>query len=392
MRADAVLNELIQYQREAKTVLYFVGGIVRDFYLDRSTDDIDLTFDGSATELAEYLSERGLNVFLSEHETLKFDTVDGYHFDIATMRHEWYEAGALHQEPSGIDLDLRRRDFTVNAAYAVLNPMTLTNEKGEWTLYQCHPLFRHDLACGQIRVLHEASFREDPTRLFRAVKLSLQLDFDIELKTEDLMRNAFQSGYDKRISNGQMRILLERLFNCVDAARGIMKLNELGWTAVKQGVKDLENDYLSSLNMSEEDQIRILMARCFIEKMEWLYSLYPQLSKLHQAYLKIHESLALFLNNPEKNDYMLFKILYNKKVEILELLSVNYEDAVKRYRENLLKYAIHLNGDILKGQGVQSGRGMGLILERLQEEKINNRLQMTLEDEIKYIERFKDEY
>jgi tRNA nucleotidyltransferase (CCA-adding enzyme) len=154
---------------------YLVGGSVRDLLLGRPTIDLDIVVTGDALVVATDL-QVAAGGELQTHDlfgTAKLVTPEGLTIDLITARHEHYPVpGALPVvAPGTLDADLRRRDFTINAIAAALHPARLG------TIVD--PLRgRADLATGLIRVLHPASFADDPTRLLRAIRYACRLTAD----------------------------------------------------------------------------------------------------------------------------------------------------------------------------------------------------------------------
>ena len=151
---------------------YLVGGAVRDLLLGRPTVDLDMVVVGDAL-LAARAAHAQLGGELVLHEAFGTATLtlpDGRSIDLITARHEHYPApGALPVvTPGTLDDDLRRRDFTINALAVSLAPEhfgALHDPLGG----------QADLDAGIVRILHDDSFRDDPTRLLRAIRYAARL-------------------------------------------------------------------------------------------------------------------------------------------------------------------------------------------------------------------------
>jgi tRNA nucleotidyltransferase (CCA-adding enzyme) len=149
---------------------YLVGGSVRDLLLGRERVDIDVAVDGDAMALAEALDGE-----VRPHK--RFGTasvsVDGHVFDLAATRAETYpQPGALPEiRPANLAEDLARRDFTVNAMAVPL--------RGEPELVDPHAGLA-DLRAGVLRVLHERSLADDPTRALRAARYAARIGLEPE--------------------------------------------------------------------------------------------------------------------------------------------------------------------------------------------------------------------
>lgn len=168
--------------------VHAVGGAVRDVLLGRSPSEVDLVVVGDATRVARRLGEQ-LSARVRVHERFKTATLEleGAHFDLASARRERYPApGSLPEVELGasLDEDLARRDFTLNAIAIALADGRMT----------AHPWALEDLDARQLRVLHPASFRDDPTRLLRLGRYAGRLELAAESITAELAAAALEAG------------------------------------------------------------------------------------------------------------------------------------------------------------------------------------------------------
>ncbi|MGI8580107.1 MAG: hypothetical protein ACR2K9_06130 [Solirubrobacteraceae bacterium] len=170
--------------------VHLVGGSVRDALLWAAPRDLDFAVEGDALEVAVAVGER-LGGEVLEHD--RFGTarvsVTAHSYDFASARAERYaRPGALPEvRPATLADDLRRRDFTVNAiALAAGGPHagTLT----------AAPEALDDLDARRLRVLHDDSFLDDPTRLLRLGRYAARLGFAVEPHTAELARAAIAGG------------------------------------------------------------------------------------------------------------------------------------------------------------------------------------------------------
>jgi tRNA nucleotidyltransferase (CCA-adding enzyme) len=211
-----ILQQAAHYAQSQGWHLYLVGGAVRDLLLasDEETlllQDVDLVVDGfhqaaikgAGVELAKALREFYPQTRLSVHGEFqtaallwhKDTDLGSLWIDIATARTEFYPYPAANPEveASSIRQDLYRRDFTINAlALRLTSP-----HRGELLdFFGGLP----DLRSQQVRVLHANSFIEDPTRIYRAVRFAVRLNFELESQTEEYIRYAVSCGVYERIS------------------------------------------------------------------------------------------------------------------------------------------------------------------------------------------------
>lgn len=173
--------------REEGASLYLVGGAVRDRLLGKETLDLDLACSGNVKRLGERIASE-LSTEFQYHPQFQTGTIEGtgeQRIDLAMTRKESYPVkGKLPKvQRAGIEEDLYRRDFTVNAMAVSLNQEDYSR--------LIDPLGgQKDLAKGLIRVIHEKSFADDPTRIFRAVRYAGRFNFRIEPGTSRLMSQA----------------------------------------------------------------------------------------------------------------------------------------------------------------------------------------------------------
>ena len=202
------------------TGVYLVGGAVRDVLLGGTPVDLDLVVEGDTAPLTA-----SLDGDVRVHDRFGTATVvlDGFSYDIARSRRETYSRpGALPEvEPAPLSEDLRRRDFTVNAI-----AIALTGDRaGELT---AAPHALEDLEGRRLRVLHDGSFIDDPTRLFRLVRYSSRLGFEIEPHTRALAEVPIAAGALGTVSGPRIGAELRLLASEPDPVRALGALADLG--------------------------------------------------------------------------------------------------------------------------------------------------------------------
>lgn len=210
----------------AGKAVYMVGGAVRDLLLDRPNLDVDLVVEGDGIAFAEAVAAgfpdsrvKPHRAFGTAHVTLP----DGKRLDVATARTEHYERpGALPTVAfSTLKQDLARRDFSVNCLAMRIDP----GHVGELIDFFGA---RSDLACKELRVLHNLSFVEDPTRILRAVRFELQLGFKMAPETEELARWALATGTFDARGGERNKAELVRILESAGALAGLARLANLG--------------------------------------------------------------------------------------------------------------------------------------------------------------------
>jgi tRNA nucleotidyltransferase (CCA-adding enzyme) len=220
---------------------YLVGGAVRDLLRGEGSVDLDVAVEGDAPHVARELAARLGGEALS-HERFGTATVRAGDLvvDLAATRRERYERpGTLPLvEPAGLLEDLGRRDFTVNAMAADLSHSRL----GE--LHDPHGGLA-DLDSRLLRVLHERSFLEDPTRMLRALRYEARLGFALEAVTEDLLREAAAARAPATVSGPRLRDELMDLLGEPDAPVAVARMRDLGVGAALDPALDLDPELVA---------------------------------------------------------------------------------------------------------------------------------------------------
>ena len=198
-----VLDKIIDITSKKKIRCYLVGGAVRDIILGKTPKDLDFVVDKKAENISSEiaLELNGEVLSNSEFGTSKLSFKKSI-YDIANARSETYaHPGALPKVTrNSIDKDLWRRDFSINSI-----AIQLTQDE-DWQILDPTDGLA-DISHGTIRVLHDKSFVDDPTRIFRAIKYSTRFGFSIDEKTEKLIGDCIKSNYINKISGN--RILSE---------------------------------------------------------------------------------------------------------------------------------------------------------------------------------------
>jgi tRNA nucleotidyltransferase (CCA-adding enzyme) len=205
--------------------VYLVGGTVRDILLGERGFDVDIAVEGDAIAFAQALAD-ALGGRAHPHERFGTGVVlygDGERIDVVTARTEFYEQPAALPtvEHASIREDLFRRDFTINAMAVSL--------KGDDFGRLVDPFGgRRDLDEGTVRVLHNLSFIDDPTRIFRAVRYEARYGFRMDGQTERLARSCIEMGLVGDLSSARLRDELVALLDEPAAPRAIVRLGDLG--------------------------------------------------------------------------------------------------------------------------------------------------------------------
>jgi tRNA nucleotidyltransferase (CCA-adding enzyme) len=224
-RVQSLLRSAGTVGGEVGTKVYAVGGFVRDLLLRQENLDVDLVVEGDGIAFAEALGRR-LEANVTSHRT--FGTAiltlpDGFKMDVATARTEYYEypAALPTVEHSSIKMDLYRRDFTINTLAVCLN----ADRYGELLDFFGG---QQDLRDKTLRIIHNLSFVEDPTRILRAARFEVRFGFHLGRHAEQLAMNAVQMGLLEKVAGIRLTTELQLILQEARPFAILQRLDQLG--------------------------------------------------------------------------------------------------------------------------------------------------------------------
>jgi len=401
--------------REAEALgftAYAVGGFVRDLLLRRENLDIDIVIEGGdGIVFARAMADR-LGLKMKAHQRFKTAVLvypDGVKVDVATARLEYYEKpGALPTvEQSSLKLDLYRRDFIINTLAVALNP----GRFGELIDFFGA---QKDIKEKCIRVIHNLSFVEDPTRMLRAVRFSEKFGFKIGKHTLNLIKNSVKLDIFRHLSGPRLCDELTNILEEETASKSIKKLNELGllslihekitWDAERELFFERTRETLAwhrllYLKESAEEWLVLFLALTDPLLEEEFSGLLGSLKISGKKRLEVLGSreaglktLKLMDSGPTKKDSAVYTLLATLPVEILlYLMAKSVKDstkkAVSRYLTTLKYAETALSGADLLKMGVKQGPVVGDILDELLKKRLDREIE-TPEDERAFVMTF----
>jgi tRNA nucleotidyltransferase (CCA-adding enzyme) len=204
--------------------VYAVGGFVRDLILRTENLDIDIVVEGDGIHYANEFAKLN-DCHINCHRKFRTAVIklpNGLKVDIASARVEYYKhpAALPEIEVSSIKLDLYRRDFTVNTLALKLNHKDYGELVDYFAAYK-------DIKAKMIRVLHNLSFVEDPTRVFRAVRFEQRFKFNIDKHTLNLIKNAGKIDLFDKLSGKRLLTELKFMFEESEPIRSLSRLETL---------------------------------------------------------------------------------------------------------------------------------------------------------------------
>ncbi|MFC1535313.1 CBS domain-containing protein [Thermodesulfobacteriota bacterium] len=384
---------------------YLVGGLVRDVFLKRENLDVDIVIEGDGIKFAHEFAEHH-DVRVKSHR--KFGTAvlvfpDDFKVDVATARMEYYETPAAPPtvETSSLRMDLLRRDFTINTLAIKLNKRdygTLIDYFGG----------QKDLREKVIRVLHNLSFVEDPTRVFRAIRFEQRFGFKIGKLTLSLMKNAVDINCFKELSGRRLFMELRLLLMENRPVQGIERMHEFDLLQFFA----LEIKYSAGLGNILED-IRAVISWFNLLYLEetyetWKVFWYGLTSSLDAKALRrlakrmqmndlesrdmivqrldVNKVLDKLYGLTGDNHYRVYTLLsqYDTEILLFMMAKVNNEKIkrlISNYFTKLKGAKVKLKGRDLKKMGFKPGPLYKEILSNLLEARLHGRVN-TKEEEI----------
>lgn len=390
---------------------YVAGGFVRDLFLYRSNEDLDIVIEGDGILFAKkYAGLSGARI----HAYEKFGTAviifpDGFKIDVASARLEYYKFPAALPvvEMSSIKLDLFRRDFTINTLAVQLNP----DKFG--TLIDFFAA-QKDIKKGVIRVLHNLSFVEDPSRVFRAIRFEQRFGFSVGKVTAGLIENAVKMNFFRRLSGRRVFAELRQVFEEENPTPAILRMQDYNLFTVIHPSMVLNNE-LKSLFSSVKTVLSWYDLLFFTETyMKWAVYFLALMSQFDmktseeickrlelapryttiflKERLKAEKSLLWLERNQQLSNSTLYKKLYGIKTEIiLYMMAVTKHKKVKQSISHFftkLKYIEpSIRGKDLLKTGIEPGPIYREVLQAVLDAKLNGKLK-TQQDELNFVRQY----
>ncbi|MDD9304931.1 MAG: CBS domain-containing protein [Desulfobacter sp.] len=411
VRKQTLLKEIGITAEKLGVEVYVVGGFVRDLILDRPNEDVDVVVEGDGIAFAgHFAKEHGCR--MSPHQ--KFGTAviilaDNFKVDVASARLEYYATPAALPivENSSIKLDMARRDFTINTLAIALNPDSYG------VLIDYFGASR-DLKDKTIRIIHNLSFVEDPTRVFRAIKFANRFGFNIGKVTSKLIKNALKIDTFKHLSGLRVLSELKQIFtepNPIPAME----------TMVSYGVEKVIHKQLNITPRTYELFESVNKALSWHDLL-YVDERYPRwavyfMAMLYRLPFRVCDEILARLMVPDKERHILLERRYkaenrltmiqanfpitrqemywgliNFKTEfILYMMALTGNEAVQKAISNFYTHHRHikpvLGGKDLLAIGIQPGPVFTKILNLIINEKLDKKL-ATRKEELAFATRY----
>ncbi|GAB6905435.1 CBS domain-containing protein [Desulfosarcina cetonica] len=402
------LNQLGETATQLGYNAFVVGGFVRDMFLYRKNEDIDVVVEGNGITFAKtFAREYGART----HTHHKFGTAviifpDGFKIDVASARMEYYQfpASLPVVEMSSIKMDMFRRDFTINTLAVQLNP----NKFGRLIDFFNG---QKDIKDKVLRVLHNLSFVEDPTRVFRALRFEQRFGFTIGKLTSSLIDNAVKMDFFKRLSGKRVYTELVLILKEENPVPTIMRLLDYALLKVIHPKLKIENDLKRLLDSAKKvvdwhdllfiDEpyerwtvyFMVLIRHCGLAMTREIcrhLTIAPRHAKLFaDTRVGVEKCLISLERRKHMNNAEIFNRLKIFKTEvILYMMACSHSETAKKrislYQTQLRNISVGISGKDLLALGLQPGPLFSQTLQRVLEAKLNGKVK-TLEDEFAFV-------
>jgi tRNA nucleotidyltransferase/poly(A) polymerase len=361
--------------------LYLIGGIVRDMILGFDGLDIDITVEGDAIAFARVLESKKLAEIISVHKdfgTVKVK-INNEQIDFASTRSEEYpKKGHLPnvvEVGCSLEKDVIRRDFTVNS-------MALSLNQDNFAHLIDYVDGIKDLRARKIRILHDKSFIDDPTRIIRGLKYASRLGFVLDEHTKKLqdeyLKNVNYDMCNKRVKNelrktfsSNSQLAFDEFIN-----QGIYRLV----TKKIISVPDINIENLINKFKPKHPWLVYFGIVGIVEEAELLDNL--ELTKFEKSVVM---DAKMLLRTDLHSDFDIYKACQSKALESLLIYAcVADENRVLRYLNILKKVKLSITGNDIVNLGIEPSKAFSDVLDEVLKEKLANP-KMTRNDELNIV-------
>lgn len=389
---------------------YLVGGSVRDIIHGRESGevlkdpDMDIVIEGDGVAFARELGKQ-LGARVHVHERFQTATLvtDSLKLDIASARTEYYESPASLPtvEMSSIKKDLYRRDFTINTLAVKLNPESFGRLVDFFGA-------QRDIKEQTIKVLHNLSFIEDPTRAFRAVRFAVRFGFRLSRHTENLIRSALKMELFDKLTGTRLYDEMALIFEENEPTSAIERLGHYGLLRVihpsllfspemEAMLTSVDNTlaWFALLFTEEQTDRPVIYLSAMLsdlkakekDKALTRLSVPPNVRKAIINSTRLARQALRKL--PEGDAAHVYETLRPLTLEslLLAMALTKYEDRKKEVSRYLLEYRNvkpELTGDDLKELGIEPGPVYSRLLGELLKKRLRGEV-ATREDELNFV-------
>ena len=365
---------------------FLVGGAIRDIILGREIKDIDIAVECCPQKLlSSSHMEPAKVISTSQFETVKLE-ICGQIIDLSMTRSEIYpNPGALPEvQLSTIEGDLSRRDFTINAFGVHVDP-------DRWGDLIDHHNGLQDLCHKKIRVLHNQSFMDDPTRVFRAARYASRLSFEVEMTTEEALVRDLDG--IRNLSGTRILNELNQIFGETNSGRAIENLNKWGVFKAIHPQFDIPTKVFNTIESSISEEVSSdvvgLLALLYCSNNVMREEIGKRLrlsSSLHSKISDLDRFQELLPGMKNSDIYEKLKGLSLESLHVARYMSSSANSGLSAqidlYLNDLSQISMSVTGNDLLDMGIPEGAEMGRILSSIHKELLDGQV-TSREEQVK---------
>lgn len=365
---------------------FLVGGAIRDIILGREIKDIDIAVECCPQKLlSSSHMEPAKVISTSQFETVKLE-ICGQIIDLSMTRSEIYpNPGALPEvQLSTIEGDLSRRDFTINAFGVHVDP-------DRWGDLIDHHSGLQDLCHKKIRVLHNQSFMDDPTRVFRAARYASRLSFEVEMTTEEALVRDLDG--IRNLSGTRILNELNQIFGETNSGRAIENLNKWGVFKAIHPQFDIPTKVFNTIESSISEEVSSdvvgLLALLYCSNNVMREEIGKRLrlsSSLHSKISDLDRFQELLPGMKNSDIYEKLRGLSLESLHVARYMSSSANSGLSAqidlYLNDLSQISMSVTGNDLLDMGIPEGAEMGRILSSIHKELLDGQV-TSREEQVK---------
>lgn len=386
----AVIYGVAQVAEKKNINIYIIGGIVRDLILHNTIKDIDIVVESDAIEFCKSLEECLDCKIISVQENLRTAKVlffNDIEIDFASTREEKYEkSGVLpvaYHFGCPLNKDIMRRDFTINTL-----AISLTGENKYSLVDYCDGY--NDLLNKKIRVLHNKSFVDDPSRIIRALKFQVRFDFEIEENTNNLLKQ-YLDNVDYSMPLERIKSEFRQYFSIEKKGLYFKIIDTKAYKLISDNpFINFDENFFKNLDLNylyNKDELWFVYIVLLIVNSNIAYERLNMSAFEKKIIKEVQELLLLYPLNIEDKKF-LYKT-FNDRIDLSILIYyvMTQDKAVKHFYDVLNEIKVLITGKDLIELGFIPSPYFNELFEMVLNEKLEGNLK-TKKEEIDFVKQF----
>lgn len=386
----AVIYSVAQVAEKKNINIYIIGGIVRDLILHNTIKDIDIVVESDAIEFCKSLEESLDCKIITVQENLRTAKVlffNDIEIDFASTREEKYEKSGFlpvaYNFGCPLKKDVMRRDFTINTL-----AISLTGESKYSLVDYCDGY--NDLLNKKIRVLHNKSFVDDPSRIIRALKFQVRFDFEIEENTNNLLKQ-YLDNVDYSMPLERIKSEFRQYFSIEKKGLYFKIIDTKAYKLISDNpFINFDENFFKNLDLNylyNKDELWFVYIVLLIVNSKIAYERLNMSAFEKKIIKEVQELLLLYPLNIEDKKF-LYKT-FNDRIDLSILIYyvMTQDKAVKHFYDVLNEIKVLITGKDLIELGFIPSPYFNELFEMVLNEKLEGNLK-TKKEEIDFVKQF----